>query len=73
MYVCICNSITDRQVKSAIELGAEGWREVQAHFGCEPSCGKCECEIIDAITEQQVITLKSENAIQTTPALALAD
>ena len=41
MYVCICNSLTDRQVRSAVGAGARNTREVYRHFGCSCVCGKC--------------------------------
>ena len=41
MYVCICNSLTDRQVRSAVTNGARNIREVYRHFGCSCVCGKC--------------------------------
>ncbi len=51
MYICICNGITDRQVKAAVRAGATGWKDVHAHHGCQPNCGKCQCEIVEAIAE----------------------
>ena len=53
MYVCNCNGINERQVRVAVEAGAAHWKDVHAHYGCVPQCGKCQCEIIDAIAEFQ--------------------
>ncbi len=49
MYVCNCNGITERQVRAAVQAGAERWKDVHAHYDCAPQCGKCQCEMIDAI------------------------
>lgn len=49
MYVCNCNGITERQVKTALRSGVERWHDVHAHYGCVPACGKCKCEIKDAM------------------------
>ena len=53
MYVCNCNGITERQVTAAVKAGAARWKDVHAHYGCVPQCGKCQCEIIGAIAEYQ--------------------
>ena len=44
-----CNSITDRQVKVALEAGIDNWRDVHAHFGSKPNCGQCQCEIVNIL------------------------
>ena len=49
MYICICNAISDREVKEAVEAGAVTWTDVHKRNGCEPNCGKCECDIVDFI------------------------
>ncbi|MGR9107299.1 MAG: (2Fe-2S)-binding protein [Gammaproteobacteria bacterium] len=41
MYICICNAISDRQIKIAILEGRSSVRELHAHFGFESCCGKC--------------------------------
>ncbi len=53
MYVCICNAISDRKVKEAIDAGASNWIDVHVHNGCQPNCGQCECEIFDFINRKQ--------------------
>ena len=45
MYVCNCNGVTDREVEEAIAAGARRPRDVLAHHGCEPCCGRCLPEI----------------------------
>ena len=51
MYVCNCNGITERQVTVAVQAGATRWKDVHAHYDCAPQCGKCQCEMTDAIAE----------------------
>lgn len=55
MIVCICNAINERQVKAAIESGADNWRAVLAHYGCGPECGQCQLEIVELIAKNQDI------------------
>ena len=40
-YICICNSITDNDLKEAEAHGALTHDEVFAHFGTAPQCGCC--------------------------------
>jgi len=42
VYVCLCNALTDRQVKAAAEAaGATRPSEVYAACGCRAQCGNC--------------------------------
>jgi len=42
VYVCLCNALTDRQVKQAIvESGAATTSAVYAACGCRAQCGQC--------------------------------
>ena len=59
MFICICNAISDREVKEAVEAGAVIWTDVHEHNGCEPNCGKCECDIVDFILRERE-TIKAE-------------
>ena len=40
-YICICNSITDSDLRDAEANGARTHDEVFAHFGTAPQCGCC--------------------------------
>lgn len=42
MYVCVCNALTERQVRSIIEgSGVGAADEVHAALSCERQCGLC--------------------------------
>ena len=40
MYICLCNSLTDRDVRSCAQGGCSV-SMVYRSLGCEPQCGKC--------------------------------
>ena len=42
MYVCICNSITERQIRNAAEEGASDLWRLQAELGVATGCGSCK-------------------------------
>jgi bacterioferritin-associated ferredoxin len=50
MYVCICHSVTDRQIREAAAGGAATLEELQHLLGIGSSCGKClscACQVLD--------------------------
>ncbi len=44
MYVCICNAVTDHDIRSATDAGVESFEQLQARTGCGNCCGCCEVE-----------------------------
>ncbi|PPU93818.1 (2Fe-2S)-binding protein [Xanthomonas albilineans] len=41
MYVCICNGVTDRQIREAVEAGCCNVSELTMRTGCGATCGSC--------------------------------
>lgn len=41
MYVCLCNGITEREVRRAAEEGCRDVHELTMRSGCGSSCGSC--------------------------------
>ena len=41
MYVCICNGITDHQIREAADNGCSTLAELTMRTGCGSSCGSC--------------------------------
>jgi bacterioferritin-associated ferredoxin len=41
MYICICNGITERQVRRAIRDGATTMRELRDELPIANCCGRC--------------------------------
>lgn len=51
MYVCLCNGISDRQIRECVERGAASLDDVQARLPVANCCGTCAetaREIIEA-------------------------
>ena len=51
MYICLCNALTERQVRQAVEDGAGRPREVYGACGCRAQCGTCARAIAAAIRD----------------------
>jgi bacterioferritin-associated ferredoxin len=41
MYVCICNAITDREIRAAAQLGARTLEDLKGSLGVATCCGRC--------------------------------
>ncbi|QDW66424.1 (2Fe-2S)-binding protein [Luteimonas granuli] len=41
MYVCICNGVTDHQIREAAAAGCGSMAELTMRTGCGASCGSC--------------------------------
>ena len=41
MYVCVCNAITDKQIRAAAEAGTTDLWRLQAELGVATNCGSC--------------------------------
>jgi len=42
MYVCVCNAVTDREIRQCAELGARTVDDLRDSLGVASCCGKCE-------------------------------
>jgi bacterioferritin-associated ferredoxin len=59
MYVCICNAVTERQIRLAVDEGATTLASLSARLGVATGCGKCARmarEIIDARESERAAT-----------------
>lgn len=41
MFVCICNAVTDREIKETVAAGASTMGDLQAQLGVATCCGSC--------------------------------
>ena len=51
MYVCICNAITDKQIRAAAEAGATDLWGLQAELGVATNCGSCKDVAAEILAE----------------------
>jgi bacterioferritin-associated ferredoxin len=42
MIVCVCNALSDREIRRVIAEGASSYEDVQRLLGVATSCGRCE-------------------------------
>ena len=61
MIVCVCNAITEQEVRDLARAGARNPEAAYAALGCEPQCGACLCyaqEIIDEARQERGAQLR---------------
>ena len=67
MYVCICNAITDKQIRKAAKAGATNLWDLQAQLGVAAGCGSCREHAMEILTEDAASHVEP---VIYTPALA---
>ena len=51
MYVCVCNALSDREVKRVIAAGrVRSAEDIYAALGCAPQCGACKEELTEMLS-----------------------
>ncbi|EWC41896.1 (2Fe-2S)-binding protein [Pseudomonas stutzeri] len=51
MYVCLCQGVTDGQIRNAIYEGCCSYRDVREATGVATQCGKCACVAKQVVRE----------------------
>ncbi len=51
MYVCICNGVTERDIRQAAEAGCRSLPELTMRTGAGANCGSC-LDMADALLAQ---------------------
>ena len=42
MYVCVCNSVTETDIKNAVDNGANCLNHLKNELKCSTQCGSCQ-------------------------------
>lgn len=53
MIICLCNGITEKEVREAARKGARSPEAAYATLDCEPQCGCCLDYAQEIIDEEQ--------------------
>lgn len=63
MFVCICKSVTDHQIKDAVDTGVSSFEAMQSHLAVSTVCGGCSCEVKRVIAQKLESELSSRAAM----------
>jgi bacterioferritin-associated ferredoxin len=69
MYVCICNGITDKQIRRAAEAGVHDIGQLQNALGVGSGCGSCKQQATEILGEYRTVPRRFKPVIYN-PALA---
>lgn len=73
MYVCLCNPVTDRQIRLAAQDGARTLSDLREQLGVATGCGKCASCARSVLREALASTDRASDCTAVpslTPALA---
>lgn len=42
MYVCVCNAVSDKAIKQAVQQGHDTFEAIQCELGVGTCCGRCK-------------------------------
>lgn len=59
MYICICHGITERQIREAVEGGADSLSALSAELGVATCCGTCSVAAQQVIKETPAATTRA--------------
>ena len=63
MYVCICNGITDKQIRRAAKAGVRNLWGLQAELGVASNCGSCKEVAMEIIRDTVDASRRAEPVI----------
>jgi bacterioferritin-associated ferredoxin len=56
MYICICHGVTDTQIESAIDNGAETMKDLTTELNVGSQCGKC-CQCAKRVLNKKLLQI----------------
>lgn len=71
MYVCLCQGVTDGQIREAIYDGCCSYRDVRETLGVASQCGKCAC-LAKQVVRETLGSLQSSQAAASRQATFIA-
>jgi bacterioferritin-associated ferredoxin len=51
MYICICNAVTDSDIRQAVDGGVRNLRQLKQQTGCSTGCGNCQQAAREALND----------------------
>ena len=70
MIVCVCNNISDREIRQAIDSGLDSMAELRRNLGVATCCGKCHTCAREVLSEHSAATASARELVYARPVLA---
>ncbi|MBA5639238.1 (2Fe-2S)-binding protein [Duganella sp. LX20W] len=65
MIVCVCNNISDREIRQAVELGLRTMDELREQLGVATCCGQC-ADCAQSVLDTQLAKMNASTLNATT-------
>jgi bacterioferritin-associated ferredoxin len=72
MIVCVCNNISDREIRQAVDLGLSSMADLYKELGVGTCCGKCVSYAREVMNEHLESTTTTVTELRRAPADSLA-
>lgn len=59
MYVCVCNAVSDSDIRNAVDNGVSTMRQLRQKTGCASTCGCCKELAVEILQQSLADTRKS--------------
>ncbi|MES2743532.1 MAG: (2Fe-2S)-binding protein [Pseudomonadota bacterium] len=73
MIVCVCNNISDREIRQAVDLGLSSMAELRRDLGVATCCGKCHSCAKEVLDEHLATITSRELVFQRTPIASMSN
>ena len=64
MIVCICNNVSDREIRQAVDFGVSSMAELSRDLGVATCCGQCTSCATQVLQEHIDLQLTQQAAAQ---------
>ncbi|MGH8282422.1 MAG: (2Fe-2S)-binding protein [Gammaproteobacteria bacterium] len=65
MYVCVCNAVTESQIRQAVAEGVASLAALKTRLGVAANCGSCEEQAVRVIQQSLLgITVGSKTPVK---------
>jgi bacterioferritin-associated ferredoxin len=51
MFVCVCNAVTDSDIRKAVDKGVRNMRQLSQTTGCGTTCGCCKAMAVETLQQ----------------------
>lgn len=69
MYVCVCNAVTDSDIRNAVDNGVSTMRQLLQETGCASTCGCCRELAVEVLQESLAVARSFADSRETGLAL----
>ena len=59
MYVCVCNAVTDSDIRTEVDNGVRTIKQLRRKTGCASTCGGCRGLAVEILQQALSDTRKS--------------